>query len=219
MSKPLIIKVSGYPAGLPDADCYTPLDVNGHEHAVYVVTKSNDASGNDPSPYGARIIEVLTGYAELQAEIESNVEKLSRAIAWIAAVPHSDNCFVSDHYDGDPGNRCNCGKDSIVEYLNESQPQSTAVRTRYQRADGDYDGPCVHCGQPSDVHLDLAMWCPSTPKSGPAPSRIDAPAIAAAPELVGKKALVLYFETEADRDEMISACKAALPNARTVKVP
>ena len=49
--------------------------------------------------------------------------------------------------------------------------------------------------------------------------RIDAPAIAAAPELAGKRALVLYFETDEDRDGMIEACRAAMPNARTVKVP
>lgn len=48
--------------------------------------------------------------------------------------------------------------------------------------------------------------------------RVDADAIAAAPELADKKALVLYFETDADRDEMIEACRAAMPGARTVKV-
>lgn len=33
---------------------------------------------------------------------------------WINAAPHGDNCFVSDHYEGDPGNRCNCGKDALL---------------------------------------------------------------------------------------------------------
>lgn len=48
--------------------------------------------------------------------------------------------------------------------------------------------------------------------------RIDQEAIDAAPELKGMKALVLYFNNDQDRDEMIEACKQALPNARTVKV-
>lgn len=52
-----------------------------------------------------------------------------------------------------------------------------------------------------------------------ASARIDAPAIAASPELADKKALVLYFETDEDRDGMIAACREAMPTARTVKVP
>lgn len=34
---------------------------------------------------------------------------------WVEEAPHGDNCFVSHHYDGDPGNQCNCGKDSLLE--------------------------------------------------------------------------------------------------------
>ena len=36
--------------------------------------------------------------------------------------------------------------------------------------------------------------------------------------VAGAKPLILYFKTDADRDEMIAACREALPNARAVKV-
>lgn len=40
---------------------------------------------------------------------------LARAVSWITAAPHGDNCYLCNHYEGDPGNQCNCGKDSIIE--------------------------------------------------------------------------------------------------------
>ena len=48
--------------------------------------------------------------------------------------------------------------------------------------------------------------------------RIDQEALEAVPELKDQKALVLYFSNERGREEMIAACIAALPNARTVKL-
>ena len=30
---------------------------------------------------------------------------------------HGDNCFVSEHYEGDPGAMCNCGIDGVTDYL------------------------------------------------------------------------------------------------------
>jgi hypothetical protein len=47
-------------------------------------------------------------------------EALEAAQAWISSAPHGDNCFVSDHYEGDPGNRCNCGKESLESYLDSA---------------------------------------------------------------------------------------------------
>jgi hypothetical protein len=44
---------------------------------------------------------------------------------WIHAVPHNDNCYVSDEH---PGNTCVCGKDSLVEEIEKfraGQPPST----------------------------------------------------------------------------------------------
>lgn len=39
---------------------------------------------------------------------------LNHAQEWIGSAPHGDNCYVSDHYEGDPGDRCNCGKESAL---------------------------------------------------------------------------------------------------------
>lgn len=49
---------------------------------------------------------------------------LRYAAEWIGAVPHGDNCFVSNHYAGDPGNQCNCGKDSVLDVMNKALPDS-----------------------------------------------------------------------------------------------
>lgn len=53
--------------------------------------------------------------------------KLAVTSEHIRAMPHGDNCFVSNHYEADPGNRCNCGKDSLLEWM-----------------EGDSDTPPVH---------------------------------------------------------------------------
>lgn len=52
----------------------------------------------------------------------------------IRAMPHGDNCFVSNHCESDPGNRCNCGKDSLLEWMEggenvlpQEQPDDTKV--------------------------------------------------------------------------------------------
>ena len=41
---------------------------------------------------------------------------------WIGSAPHGDNCFVSDHYEGDPGTRCNCGKEALMDALDAVIP-------------------------------------------------------------------------------------------------
>lgn len=53
--------------------------------------------------------------ARLIAAAPALLEALHHAEAWIRTAPHGDNCFVSDHYEGDPGDRCNCGKDDALE--------------------------------------------------------------------------------------------------------
>ena len=40
---------------------------------------------------------------------------LAHSRAYIDATPHGDNCFVSSHYEGDPGDGCNCGKESLTD--------------------------------------------------------------------------------------------------------
>jgi hypothetical protein len=52
--------------------------------------------------------------------------KVAAAIQWISTAQHGDNCFVSDHYEGDPGNRCNCGKDSVLEFLESDAAPASA---------------------------------------------------------------------------------------------
>ena len=46
-------------------------------------------------------------------------DALEAARDWIGHAPHGDNCYVSAHYPGDPGDRCNCGKDSIESYIDD----------------------------------------------------------------------------------------------------
>jgi hypothetical protein len=41
----------------------------------------------------------------------------AHAQAWISDMPHGDNCYLSAHYDGDPGDQCNCGKESVLAAL------------------------------------------------------------------------------------------------------
>lgn len=48
--------------------------------------------------------------------------------------------------------------------------------------------------------------------------RPDAEALAAVPSLRGAKALVLYFPTDADRDEFVALIHEAKPNMRSVKL-
>lgn len=50
--------------------------------------------------------------------------KLEVATEHIRSMPHGDNCFVSDHYEGDPGNRCNCGKDLVLDWLDSDYAQN-----------------------------------------------------------------------------------------------
>lgn len=50
---------------------------------------------------------------------------LSAARAWISDAPHGDDCFVSDHYEGDPGAQCNCGKDSMLSAIDAAITNAT----------------------------------------------------------------------------------------------
>jgi hypothetical protein len=45
---------------------------------------------------------------------------LRHANEWVSSAPHGDNCYVSDHYEGDPGNRCNCGKTDLDNTLHDT---------------------------------------------------------------------------------------------------
>lgn len=67
------------------------------------------------------------GVRSVQQEAKpEQVTKLEAAIDYIRTMPHGDNCYVSDHYEGDPGNRCNCGKDTLLDWLESDAPQAEA---------------------------------------------------------------------------------------------
>ncbi len=54
-----------------------------------------------------------------QREVDA-IYALRHAADWIGSAPHGDNCFVSAHYEGDPGDRCNCGKDSAEQAMHDA---------------------------------------------------------------------------------------------------
>lgn len=56
-------------------------------------------------------------YDELRASHGELREALEAAYERITKTPHGDNCYLSNHYEGDPGNGCNCGKESLVAHM------------------------------------------------------------------------------------------------------
>lgn len=54
-----------------------------------------------------------------QREVDA-IYALRHASEWVYGREHGDNCFVSDHYPGDPGNRCNCGKQSLLDAIHSA---------------------------------------------------------------------------------------------------
>lgn len=63
--------------------------------------------------------------ARLFAAAPELLEVAYQSLALIGAIPHGDNCFVSSHYEGDPGDRCNCGKDSAIAALDAAIDKAT----------------------------------------------------------------------------------------------
>lgn len=57
--------------------------------------------------------------ARLIAAAPELLAGVCHAESWIGDMPHGENCFLSDCYDGDPGNQCNCGKESLLASLRE----------------------------------------------------------------------------------------------------
>jgi hypothetical protein len=54
--------------------------------------------------------------------------------------------------------------------------------------------------------------------SAPPGVRLDVEAVEAAPELLGKHAIVMYFETQEDADEIAASIQAAKPGMRSVAI-
>lgn len=98
------------------AKCADGIELNGKEQANRpgtnpLPTWPKPPAPPNPPPAPTHLLGLLKG-----------------AFDWIESAPHGDNCFVSDHYEGDPGNRCNCGKDSLLSAYEEfGQPEAPAV--------------------------------------------------------------------------------------------
>lgn len=76
----------------------------------------------------ARAVERKHGILDNESEVcytEPVLKALNIARDWINRTPHGDNCYVSDNYEGDPGNNCFCGKDSIIDYIDNIITQAT----------------------------------------------------------------------------------------------
>lgn len=67
---------------------------------------------------------ILSKLSALRANAERLNTLLSYASAWARSAGHGDDCFVSDHYEGDPGNRCNCGLDGLMSAFEDAAMQS-----------------------------------------------------------------------------------------------
>lgn len=60
------------------------------------------------------VIEVVKGTNPAQRKA------LELARNFVAETPHGDDCFVSNHYEGDPGNQCRCRKEWLSGVLDEA---------------------------------------------------------------------------------------------------
>lgn len=79
-----------------------------------------EISEHPASLIGAELVrkaDADAAIASLHARLQEAERLLQGAADWIDAAPHGDNCYVSDHYEGDPGDRCSCGKDSLLDAL------------------------------------------------------------------------------------------------------
>ena len=63
--------------------------------------------------------------AALIASAPDLLAEVYRFRDFLDGAPHGDNCFVSNHYDSDPGNRCNCGKDEARQFVDAAIKKAT----------------------------------------------------------------------------------------------
>lgn len=64
-----------------------------------------------------RLAAALSYWKNVESQRDELLAALHAVSSWIRNIPHGENCFVSSHYDGDPGNQCNCGKESILDFV------------------------------------------------------------------------------------------------------
>ena len=96
----------------PDIKCYR-INYNSKYWANVAAKVGNQCS----SPVGA--VFAVNALCHVYEDIAKQRDELLAAldVALENLRPHGDNCFVSDHYEGDPGAGCNCGIDGVTDYL------------------------------------------------------------------------------------------------------
>ena len=106
------------------ADAFAALRQERDSHCVdCCCARSWDALGVTEYD-GKSIPEHITA---LRAEVAALRQTLVAAETWIHAVPHGDNCYVCNHYEGDPGNQCNCGRESALAMIAASLDAARAA--------------------------------------------------------------------------------------------
>lgn len=80
---------------------------------------------------------------------------LAHSRAYIDATPHGDNCFVSSHYEGDPGDGCNCGKESLTDaFFNDGDDLIARLDAHLARESAQPNSRVVN----DPLTTDVARW-------------------------------------------------------------
>ena len=98
----------------------TELNECGEANARRIVACVNACAG-----FSTETLELIASVGGMQHKMTATATVASQRGKLLAALdvalenlrPHGDNCFVSDHYEGDPGAGCNCGIDGVTDYL------------------------------------------------------------------------------------------------------
>lgn len=108
----------------------------------------------------SQIVEKITGVAPHVADAQraaetasyrpNDAEKLAAAIHWINGARHGDNCFLHDEGEY---NRCFCGKDSVLSYIDgdDSQGGVTQANSAESSATGSAAAPAEQ--------YEARRWC------------------------------------------------------------
>lgn len=100
-----------------------------HAHMGYRWSHVKSANGDYIMEANYRAIARQHADARLIAAAPEMLDAVVHAEAWISKMPHGDNCFLSDHYDGDPGASCNCGKEGLLHALQEVIAKATGEQS------------------------------------------------------------------------------------------
>ena len=81
--------------------------INGVYHSICRVSAPTKYASDGTSEANAKLI----------AAAPELLQALKHSIEWIQKAPHGENCYVSNHYEGDSGNQCHCSKESLENFL------------------------------------------------------------------------------------------------------